>query len=134
MTEATIRATEITATDPAPRGTVRRQLRRRGAVALGLLAAVLGVPLLPLDSLSVDPAGRGMPPSPQMPSDRLSTRRVQADDVRRVRQRAVRAQWKELVTHGSTGARLAATFSALMDRIVGAERTGALGLRISCWF
>jgi len=130
MTEATIRATEITATDPAPRGTVRRQLRRRGAVALGLLAAVLGVPLLPLDSLSVDPAGRGMPPSAAMPfGTDLLGRDVFARTLSAL---AVSAQVGLAASVISTAIALAlalaATFSALMDRIVGVLTELALGL------
>ena len=51
----------------ASRGAVRRQFRRRGAVAISLLAAALAVPLLPLDPLSVDHFARGLPPSVAAP-------------------------------------------------------------------
>ena len=142
MTEATIRATEITATDPAPSGTVRRQLRRRGAVALGLLAAVLAVGA---------PAARFAERGPCRPRhaalgrDALSGPTLLGRDGRFARTLSALAGSAAQVGPGrgcdlDRDFALALAAAATLQRAHGphrpprADRTWRSACRISCWF
>ncbi|PJJ78865.1 peptide/nickel transport system permease protein [Brevirhabdus pacifica] len=130
MTETAFDGTDMTGAGRTPRGAVRRQLRRRGAVTIGLLAAVLAVPLLPLDPLSVDPFARGLPPAFAFPfGTDLLGRDVLARTLAAL---AVSAQVGLAAAAVSTAIALAfavaATFSQTADRIVGVLTELALGL------
>ena len=130
MTEAAMNEIEPDDRSDGPRRHVRRQLRRRGALAVGLLAAILAAKLLPLDGLSVDPFARGLPPSITAPfGTDLLGRDVLARTLSAL---AVSAQVGLAAAAVSTaialGLALAATFSQLADRIVGVLTELALGL------
>lgn len=130
MTEVAVDATETPAAERLPRRAVRRQLVRRGSFAIGLLAAVLAVPLLPLDPLSVDPFARGLPPTLAAP---FGTDLLGRDILARTfAALAVSAQVGLVAAAISTAIALvfavAATFSQTADRIVGVLTELALGL------
>ena len=130
MTEAIAGGGPKAETRRAPRADIRRQLRRRAAMALGFLAAILAAPLLPLDALRVDAFARGLPPSVVAPfGTDLLGRDVLARTLEAL---AVSAQVGLAAAAASTLVALAlavaATFSPLADRLVGVLTDLALGL------
>ena len=130
MTEATESSTEIPAKLRQSRGSVRRQLVRRGGIAIALIAAILATPLLPLDPLSVDPAARGLAPSfTALFGTDLLGRDVLARTLSAL---AVSAQVGLIAAATSTLIAVilavAATFSSVADRVVGVLTELGLGL------
>jgi peptide/nickel transport system permease protein len=130
MTDAMAQGGTKAGTARAPRGEVRRQLRRRAAMTLGFLAAILAAPLLPLDALRVEAFARGLPPSLAAPfGTDLLGRDVLARTLEAL---AVSARVGLAAAAVSTLVALAmavsATFSPLADRLVGVLTDLALGL------
>lgn len=130
MTQTAFDPVEISDTAPVKRRNARGQLWRRGGVAIGLLAVILASTVLPLDSISVDPGARGLPPSLAAPFGRdLLGRDVLARTLAAL---AVSAQVglaaAALSTVIALALAVAATFSRLADHIVGVLTELALGL------
>lgn len=130
MTDTTVPRMDVTDTRRMPSGLARRQLRRRGAIALLLLVAVLAVPLLPLDPLGVDPFGRGMPPSWAAPfgTDLLGRNVLDRTLAALVVSAKVGLAAAAISTVIALIMAMVATFSRLADRIVGVLTELALGL------